>query len=211
MRFDNFFSSFDEAVPAQTRIATKKTATSIALWVPTIILATGIVGGVALSGMAVRENIHFGQTVSQWVELVSSVADYPIRKNKPSFDLEDVRTALTEASIPANRNNDALIVNEFGQTSAIITMPYYNIVRFEVGVPLRLCRRLALYFLDGKIASGLGVESIQVQSPGTRIWQQVYAAVRKDGQEMHTPEAACGNSEEAVLALQVFLKQSRVM
>jgi len=154
---------------------------------------------------SVLENIRFARATGQILGFIAAARDYAIREK--GFALqpgEDALLVLTRADtitdVTIGESSVTMYNPWHGIVTATVSMP--SIVRLETEVPVRDCRRLALFFI--KEAGSLGFQAMEAREGATGAWRRFY-----DGVSIHIPgsrsiEAACGETSRTIVAL-VFM------
>lgn len=163
-------------------------------------LALVIVFAMYLAVASVFENIRFGRSADQIVEIVSTSRNYAAREKAfASYEGEDILASLSNAGLVSvnSVSSPMTLVNSWnGKVTALAAHP--SIIRIETIVPARNCRRLAIFF--AKDVRALDVQLMEARQDGQFLWRRFYDRQTSRAPREEDVEAACSQGNDVSLA-----------
>ncbi|MDX2028394.1 MAG: hypothetical protein SFW62_07140 [Alphaproteobacteria bacterium] len=166
-------------------------------------VAAIILGALVIAGTAMLENVRFARATEQILGLTAIAHDFAKRdRNFATQPGEDLLKSLSNAGRVQGviDGKPALLANPWRMPVKMSAM-LASVMRLETTVPTRDCRRLAMFLVKNGVA--LDVRALEAHSNNT-TWQRFYDRT-KDVVDEKAIDAACGRSDEAVLAVVFFL------
>jgi hypothetical protein len=165
-----------------------------------------IIGALILAAQGTYENMRFAQATQQLLGLVSIAHDAAVRQSDFATQQgQDVLAALSHAGqiTTVDDNGTAKIINPWqGAVHGSVAAP--SVLRVDMDVPVRDCRRLALFFAGA--TADLNLAGMQAQTEPGSGWTVFYKETDLASPGADAIEAACGQKARVTLALDFRLR-----
>ncbi len=165
-------------------------------------LAIVVLLAIWLAAASVTENMRFARATDQILGLIVVMRDHAVRdKNFATQPGEDALMVVGRAALVADvalNGTTAILANPWqGDLRAVTFGP--SVVRLETEVPVRDCRRLALFFV--KEAETLGFQAMEAREGMVGAWRRFFDGSQIPTLDSRPIEAACGRMPQTTLAL----------
>ncbi|HEU0117111.1 MAG TPA: hypothetical protein VFR09_00635 [Alphaproteobacteria bacterium] len=176
-------------------------------WIISAPVIAIIAAAIWIAASSVVENMHFARATQQIIGVLAAAHDYAGReKNYTMQSGEDLVASLARIGTLTDIAKDPPPAHFFnpwsGAVQAVAAGP--TTMRLETEVPVRDCRRLALFF--AKEARSLGLQIMEARSGEGGVWRRFLNEEQDTIVDARPIEAACGDEPEARLALVFRLK-----
>jgi hypothetical protein len=170
-------------------------------------MAVIIAGALWVTAAAMIENIRFAQATDQVLLIVGRARELAsLNKNFAATPGEDLLTELARISgiSGVTEGHPSTLMNAWdGTMTAKATAPLT--MRLETDMPVRDCRRMAIFFI--KNGEGLGLNMMETSQDASGLWRQFYNRKGMSSSDSTSIEVACGDSARVVLAMIFTLKE----
>lgn len=195
------------SVPSLFNLVSLRTLGGLAMAVP---VAAVIILGVIIAIASVIENIHFSDATRQIHDLMKASHEFAGRESQFATQTGDnLIPALAHAGlIPGVAATEQLtkLFNPWGG-EIILTTAAPSVIRLETDVPVRNCRRLALFFGQDPVA--FHILAMDAREGGAGFWRRFYTTYTSAGlaaiNELAV-QAGCGELPQASLAFTVQVR-----
>lgn len=195
------------SVPPFFSLVSLRTIGGVALAVP---VAAIIIVGVVIAVASVMENVRFSDATRQIHDLTKGAREFAEREAHFATQTGDnLIPALAHAGlVPGTSTTEEVtkLTNPWGG-EVLLVAAAPSVVRLETYVPVRNCRRLALFF--GQDPAAFRILAMDAREGGAGFWRRFYVTHTSAGLasiDERQVQAGCGQLSQASLAFVIQVR-----